>query len=683
MRSPAPSNLNVGARRPLRHLCLSAALITTMTTAACLDDEVVDDAPAPTVASLATPGALDFGGAYGWIDNGRRVLNPLTGTFGCPAGYTSQRVLGTPGTDWDAYLCSRPHLEGREPLADFGGMWGYVQRVLKPNPATGSADCPVGYIDQALLDSSGRDYPLHVCYKPHVAGRPSLYEFGGAWGYVNGGTLSPNPATGAAACPSGFAENKMFGTNSVDWGMHMCMTFPPELDFGGAFGYVNGGALSPNPVTGGASCPPGYSATKVLGTSGTDYEVNVCTRPHQPGFAPRLHWGGMWGYVNDRLMPNWITNRNSCPTGYTDQRLLGTTNVDWDLHVCYKTHAIGSTPEFVFAGLWGWVNHTEMVNPATGRPSCPAGFSPEQVLGRTNVDYAVSYCAPIDSTCEQTGRPCGTLAEQYAPKVWLSSGERYLPSSVELFLANTHAEHIGSDDYLVTNQPLGCDSCTDPVFLDGTNPTQTTVPVYAEVVNRTQNGEPTNVTDVIYWTFYPYNNGKRVCIGVYTSGLGCIGGYSTFGNHVGDWESITIRFVDGEPSQVALSQHSGGAVFDYHDPRLQLRDGRPVVHAAKGSHGLYQDAARHIYKYIGNGDFLADDTDKGTLWPTRNQVVEFDPTDAPFTGPLAWLNFAGRWGNPASGCGISEPIAGECVLNPGPRAILPRGVSNPELQPLQ
>jgi hypothetical protein len=218
--------------------------------------------------------------------------------------------------------------------------------------------------------------------------------------------------------------------------------------------------------------------------------------------------------------------------------------------------------------------------------------------------------------------------------------------------------------------------------------------VYAEIVNRTQNGQPTNVMDIVYWMFYPYNNGKRVCIGAYLDNYcpvyipftsscavprisGCVGGYSTFGNHVGDWEHVTIRFVDGQPSQVALSQHDGGQVFNYGDPALQLSDGHPVVYSALGSHGLYRDAARHTYKTIANGDSLNDDTSAGTLWDPEAAVVEFSPLVQPQTGSLSWLNYGGRWGNPKSGCGWSSLVTDECILNDGPASILPRALSNP------
>jgi hypothetical protein len=182
--------------------------------------------------------------------------------------------------------------------------------------------------------------------------------------------------------------------------------------------------------------------------------------------------------------------------------------------------------------------------------------------------------------------------------------------------------------------------------------------------------------------FYPYNNGKRVCIGWY-SPWGCVGGYSTFGNHVGDWEHATVRFVDGRPSEIYLSQHSHGQTFTFGDKRLSLVGWRPELYSAQGSHGVYADAARHIYQNLPNGDFLADDTGRGMAWDTWNGLVPF-AWQAPGTygGSLSWLNVTSRWGNPKSGCEFSEPVAGECVLNDGPTGPMSKDASRPDFMPL-
>jgi hypothetical protein len=63
------------------------------------------------------------------------------------------------------------------------------------------------------------------------------------------------------------------------------------------------------------------------------------------------------------------------------------------------------------------------------------------------------------------------------------------------------------------------------------------------------NGQNSTTVDIAYWTFYPYNNGISVCI----ASLGCIGAYSSFSNHIGDWEHIVIRFIDGYATKIYYS----------------------------------------------------------------------------------------------------------------------------------
>lgn len=279
------------------------------------------------------------------------------------------------------------------------------------------------------------------------------------------------------------------------------------------------------------------------------------------------------------------------------------------------------------------------------------------------------------------------LARRYAPRIWLHQDESYFPAAVEPFLANTHLETRADNgnpnqQFLVTNQALGCDSCTNPPFLAGQRPAQTAVPAYAEVVHRTDNGGPTNITDINYWTFFPYNNGKRVCVGWF-SRWGCVGGYSTFGNHVGDWEHVTVRFVDDVPYWVSMGQHDGGQTFPYGGPEVDLIGDQPVVYSAQGSHGMYPDARRHTYRDLPNGDTLNDDTGAGTLWDTRQalKVFAWQPVGS-YTGEWAWLNYTGRWGNPKSGCFFSEALSGECVLNNGPEGPPRKSLFDPHMQPL-
>ncbi|MFY1831952.1 Vps62-related protein [Myxococcus fulvus] len=271
-------------------------------------------------------------------------------------------------------------------------------------------------------------------------------------------------------------------------------------------------------------------------------------------------------------------------------------------------------------------------------------------------------------------------ALQFAPRIYLAPGEYYLPSSVEFFLANVH------DDgrFLWTNQALGCPSCTNPPFLGGQRPDQTHVPVYIQKVRRTSQGRPTNVTDLIYWTFYPYNAGKEVCIGADTE-IGCIGGKSTFGNHVGDWEHLTVRFIDGRPAYVYMSQHSEGGFFEFGNKAMALEGFRPTAYAAKGSHALYASPGEFAYEHIPVLGPLVDVTGHGVSWNTWDRPVIFhwQPMGT-FTGSLAWLNITSDWGNDKAGCdNIATQISGQCILNAGPTAPMLKGFAHPSAMTME
>lgn len=281
---------------------------------------------------------------------------------------------------------------------------------------------------------------------------------------------------------------------------------------------------------------------------------------------------------------------------------------------------------------------------------------------------------------ELQGAPVDDLTVlQYAPMVWLHPDEYYWPSSAEFFLANV--KPVGY--YLETKEPLGCASCTDPAFLTGQRPDPTThVPMYAQIIPRTQAGNPTQTTDVVYWMFYPYNGGKRVCIGTYNAVHKCIGRFSTFGNHVGDWEHVTVRFVEGRPTQVYMAQHAEGQLFSFGDKALSLLNFHPETYAAFGSHGVYADSGSHPYRTFFNGEVLSDETGRGTPWPgwVNPVIIPWQPlgTYTSTNGP-GWMDITLQWGNPPDGCdNIISQHSDECIRNGGPSGPMLKGVSNPE-----
>jgi len=62
------------------------------------------------------------------------------------------------------------------------------------------------------------------------------------------------------------------------------------------------------------------------------------------------------------------------------------------------------------------------------------------------------------------------------------------------------------------------------------------------------------VVEFDYKFFYPFNFGKKACIGA-RIGRKCIGKTKRFGNHIGDWENVKIRFEDGELHSMYVSTH--------------------------------------------------------------------------------------------------------------------------------
>lgn len=300
------------------------------------------------------------------------------------------------------------------------------------------------------------------------------------------------------------------------------------------------------------------------------------------------------------------------------------------------------------------------------------------------------------------------VARGLAPLVYLHPDEKYFPSSLEYYLehvrlvdpagrevprtlqpeplapANLAAENPFAGHHLVTRQELGCDSCVEPEFLHGQDPLAASIPVYTVISRKTE-----EVTDIVYFLFYPYNRGKRVCVGLYTDWGGCAGGYSTFGHHVADWEHMTVRLEQGRPAKLYLAAHNFGSVFDEDLPgsrEIMFRGTHPVVYSAWGAHGLYARAGEHEYQSLATGDSLVDKTAKGRPWYTWRNVELLGvyrpsgPHD--FGEEWSWLGYRGRWGNPHGSKKLSLPdfMGGtQHVLEAGPR--FPRyAIDNIELE---
>ena len=178
-------------------------------------------------------------------------------------------------------------------------------------------------------------------------------------------------------------------------------------------------------------------------------------------------------------------------------------------------------------------------------------------------------------------------------------------------------------------------------------PELTPVPVYAEVVPRTASGQPTNVTDVIYWMFYPYNNGKSVCIGWYVA-LGLRG------------RLLHLRQPRGRLGAHDRALRGWAPATGLPEPARQRADlrlrGQAACPRRAGTRRCSRRRARTgstrmrratSTRRCLNGDFLADDTGYGVAWDTWNNVVTVpvQPVGS-YTGDLAWMNITAELGQP-------------------------------------
>jgi hypothetical protein len=174
--------------------------------------------------------------------------------------------------------------------------------------------------------------PKRLFDEPHA----NAVEFGGMYGYVSG--LLNNPNTTSQICPAGFLSHKILGTNDVDHSATFCYkpinkpsTWTPSVgssEFGGMIGHINGVKVN-NQVTGEHSCTDDFD--KPIDDI-EDAELMKKWKP-SPG---AVQFGGMYVRVISARKNNPISNEFSCPAGFYQTDVFGTTNVDYSAYYCSR-----------------------------------------------------------------------------------------------------------------------------------------------------------------------------------------------------------------------------------------------------------------------------------------------------------------------------------------------------------
>ncbi|RFU26467.1 hypothetical protein B7463_g9875, partial [Scytalidium lignicola] len=262
----------------------------------------------------------------------------------------------------------------------------------------------------------------------------------------------------------------------------------------------------------------------------------------------------------------------------------------------------------------------------------------------------------------------------YAPLVYLDQNEVFFPSDIGAQVVNTFPDvnfttlrnassNLSLDNLAELNSLGPCTSTSsceifltsktdvtrNPSYLFGVLPDPHTFKTAgaissAVIVHDHGNG----VVDAFYMYFYAFNQGLQI-----------IG--QVQGDHVGDWEHSAIRFQDGKPISVWLSQHDFGQAFTYN--ALLKNGSRPIIYSAIGSHANFAVSGTHSRnESIPGGPVmnvssitLDDFTSNGAIWdpllstyyytftPSSPSNGTFTPGDS--STPVSWLYYLGHWGD--------------------------------------
>lgn len=245
----------------------------------------------------------------------------------------------------------------------------------------------------------------------------------------------------------------------------------------------------------------------------------------------------------------------------------------------------------------------------------------------------------LDQYNTDTGK--AQLIDTYAPRIWFARNagtnelECYNPSSVEWAFPYL-TRYLNSDGkyWLKTIETLS----TPSSLLNFFSGNLATAPVYSFIVEKNS-----NMIDIVYFVYYPYNRGKIVA-------------NTYFGNHVGDWEHITVRLTKAEnngvtyvvPIQVYLSAHSFGGSYEWTDISKEQTT-HPVVYSAWGSHGFWKDPGNHEYAdYVFFS--LVDVCNQGLAWDTWNNTEKYFYTESRGIDTTQWPTWMSTdYSNPGTG----------------------------------
>lgn len=200
------------------------------------------------------------------------------------------------------------------------------------------------------------------------------------------------------------------------------------------------------------------------------------------------------------------------------------------------------------------------------------------------------------------------LLNTYAPRIWWDKDEKFFASTLETAKENM-TRALSANGYMYYIKELDRPKYMND-YLHGDVNNQK---AYAFAVQKEY-----KYLDLTYFVFTPYNKAKEV------AGI-------QFGNHIGDWEHITVRLMNYQengknyyrPVLVDYSAHSFRNYVSW-DEIETVENTHPVGYTAQGSHGMWKDEGTHVYvdaKIVK----LTDECSQGTAWDLwkENQMETF------------------------------------------------------------
>ena len=178
-----------------------------------------------------------------------------------------------------------------------------------------------------------------------------------------------------------------------------------------------------------------------------------------------------------------------------------------------------------------------------------------------------------------TGEQKVKLLTAYAPRIWWDENEKYFSSDVE-FAAENMTKALGANGNLYYLQALDSPHFMSDFFYGDLEHAK----AYAFAIEKEY-----KYLDLSYYYYAPFNLGKQI------AGM-------EFGDHVGDWEHVSVRLMKEEkegatyyrPVTVDYSAHFMRNYVSWDE--VETVDGtHPVAYTACGSHGMWKDAGTHVY----------------------------------------------------------------------------------------